>query len=163
VIAPFEILPWVLLPIFLDFPVGSLLNATHRAHLKTSAMIATMFVNVLLNVLLVPLQGPVGAAWAGVFSFWFLFLVGAMFSAKDIGGWLAYVSIISRSLLAAAGAWIAWRMIGDAMPFYAACMFGGACALLLAFIFRLITLKDFAFIMKLRGLSPAEENIHENT
>ena len=152
--------PEVLLPIFLDFPVGSLLNATHRAHLKTSAMVGTMVVNILLNTLLVPSLGPVGAAWAGVFSFWFLFLIGAVFTVRDAGGWLAYGSIIGRSLLAAAGSWAAWRIIGDGMPFAVACIFGGAVALVLALLLRLVTLDDLKFLVRLRGQSPAEEDIH---
>lgn len=161
-----EILPWVLLPIFLDFPVGSLLNATHRAHLKTTAMGATMVLNAILNVFLVPAYGPVGAAWAGVVSFWFLMVIGLAFTWKDLpgAGWLA--SLLVRSGAVAAATWIAVRGPGAIMPFPLAILFGGAvsvCALLLV---QLLTFKDLktavGWLMKRvkRGADPVEEEAH---
>ncbi len=160
-VAPFEILPWVLLPIFMDFPVGSLLNATHRAHLKTTAMVGTVLINVVLNAVLVPSMGPVGAAWAGVFSFWALFFFGVGFSYKDAGGVGAYASIIGRSLIAAGISWFAWRTIGMHIPFLAAGIFGAAIAILVAFLLRLLTLDDVRFVLAFRRRpSTAETDIH---
>jgi len=160
-IAPLEILPWVLLPIFMDFPVGSLLNATHRAHLKTSAMVGTMVVNVILNVILVPSMGPTGAAWAGVFSFWFLFLVGAYFAQHDAGGWKPIMSILFRGFIAAIISWAAWRIVGDLLPLFAAAVFGGAVAIIAGFVLRLIKVDDLRFIMRLRSRSITEnEDVH---
>ncbi len=74
-----QILVLVLIPIFLDFPIGSLLNASDRQGLKTAIMGATMVVNVVANMLLIPRFEIIGAAYAGLASFWFLFLVGLYF------------------------------------------------------------------------------------
>lgn len=160
-VAPFEVLPWVLLPIFMDFPIGSLLNATNRAYLKTSAMVATMVVNVILNVVLVPSMGPLGSAWAGVFSFWLLFFIGVVFSQRDAGGYWTILSILLRASLSAGISWCAWRIIGSHMPLIAAAAFGGAVALIMAFSTRLITIDDFRFVLRLKK-RPAEleEDIH---
>lgn len=76
------ILAWVLPPIFLDFPVGSYLNATHRAGRKTTAMAAAMVVNVALNILLVPLFGGAGAAWAALACFLVLLGVGVWYGKE---------------------------------------------------------------------------------
>lgn len=141
-IAPFVILPWVLLPIFIDFPIGALLNATHRAHLKTTAMVITMLINVGLNVWLVPLHGPVGAAWAGVASFWTLMFIGFFFTRRDTQGVWPAVSILTRATGAAACAWVAWRMIGGFFSLPTAIMFGAAISILLAFALKLITRED---------------------
>jgi len=146
----FTVLAWVLIPIFLDFPIGSLLNATHRAHLKTSAMVGTLFVNVVLNVILVPSLGPVGAAWAGVFSFWCLFFIGVVFIQRDAGGWSVPLWIILRASFAAAVSWFAWRTIGDAMPLLVACLFGASVAVSMAFLTRLVTPKDVTWILSFR-------------
>lgn len=73
------VLAWVLPPIFLDFPVGSYLNAIHQAGRKTTAMGAAMVVNVVLNVLLVPLFGGAGAAWAALACFLVLLGVGVWY------------------------------------------------------------------------------------
>lgn len=160
-IAAFGVLPWVLLPIFMDFPIGSLLNATHRAHLKTSAMLATMVVNVILNALLVPSYGPLGAAWAGVFSFWFLFFVGVFFSARDAGGWSVVGSILGRALIAAGVSWYAWRNVGMFMPFFPAAAFGAAVAVVSAFVLRLVTKDDVLFVLRLRRKPVGtEEDVH---
>lgn len=158
----FEILPWVLLPIFLDFPVGALLNATHRAHLKTSAMVATMIANVILNAVLVPRFASVGAAWAGVLSFWGLYLIGTVFTRKNAGSWWVFLSITARGLVAASVSWFAWGEIGDRMAFPAACIFGGAVAVAMAFIVRFITVDDvYNFIKRFRPAPQNIEPVHE--
>ncbi len=147
-IPAFEILPWVLLPIFIDFPIGALLNATHRAHLKTMAMVATMILNVALNAILVPSHGLVGAAWAGVASFWTLMFIGLFFTRKDSNGWWPTMNILVRSAGAAAVAWFAWRTIGSHFPFVVSVFFGAAISILLAFALRLVTRKDVTRILQ---------------
>lgn len=155
------VLPWALLPIFMDFPVGSLLNGTNRAGFKTAAMVATVFVNVVLNAALVPRMGPLGAAWAGVFSFWFLLAIGLFFTVKDAGGWFALVSILVRGIAAAIVSWAAWRAVGDHMPLFAAMVFGAAVSILMAFLVRLVTTQDVQWVLSLRhrGTPPNGANI----
>ena len=75
-VLPLQILIFVLLFIFLDFPIGSLLNATNRQKTKTAIMGATMVVNIVSNLLLIPRVGVVGASIAGIFSFVFMFGAG---------------------------------------------------------------------------------------
>ncbi|NBS41055.1 flippase [bacterium] len=79
-----SILIFVLIPIFLDFPVGSLLNASDRQATKMAVMGVTMVINFALNAILVPRFGIIGAAWAGVVSFTFLFVAGFFFVARVI-------------------------------------------------------------------------------
>jgi O-antigen/teichoic acid export membrane protein len=157
-----QVLPWVLLPIFLDFPIGSLLNASNRASQKTAAMVGTMFLNVLLNALLVPPMGPMGAAIAGVCSFWFLLGIGFVFTAKDAGGWKPLLSILGRGLLAGVIAWIAWDMGGKYMPLFAAICFGAAISILSAFGLKLLTLQDLKWIQSLRKVKPVIESEAED-
>ena len=64
-------LVFVLIPIFLDFPVGSLLNAADRQSTKTWLMGITMVINIILNALFIPQFGIVGAAYAALVSFSF--------------------------------------------------------------------------------------------
>ena len=65
---------FVLVPLFLDFPVGSLLNAAGQQALKTKVTGATVIINVVANAILVPRFGLMGAVWSAELSFWFLFL-----------------------------------------------------------------------------------------
>ncbi|MBU0540619.1 flippase [Patescibacteria group bacterium] len=156
-IPAFTILPWVLLPIFLDFPVGALLNATHRAHLKTTAMVITMLINIALNAALVPFFGPKGAAWAGVMSFWTLFLIGAWLTRENAGGLKIITFLTLRGLLAAFVAWAAWALVGSKMILPASIVFGGSIAVILAFLVKLVTVND---VIRLTArFRPAPEKI----
>ena len=145
-IAPMVVLPWVLIPIFLDFPVGSLLNATHRSMLKTTSMGMTMVVNVVLNLVLVPKFGPLGAAYAGVISFWMLFFLGFWFARHDLPsrGWVA--SFFVRGMASAGVIWIATRFIASGFPFMAQALFGTAVSVMVLFLFRLCTVNDLMAI-----------------
>ena len=75
-ILPLQVLVFVLIFIFLDFPLGSLLNATDRQATKTAIMGATMVINIVANLLLIPEYGVVGACVAGLISFVFMFVAG---------------------------------------------------------------------------------------
>ncbi len=78
-VLPLQILIFVLLFLFLDFPIGSLLNACDRQGTKTAIMGGTMVVNVVANLMLIPMYGVEGAAIAGLISFAFLFFAGWVF------------------------------------------------------------------------------------
>ncbi len=80
-------LPFVLIPSFLDFPIGSLLNASGRQGTKTALFGATLAVNFLLNLYAVPRYGMMGAAGASVFSIVFLVLGGLHFVPGIIRGY----------------------------------------------------------------------------
>ncbi len=75
-ILPLTILIFVLLPIFFDFPIGSLLNATGRQMTKTKIMGATMLINIAINIVLIPRIGIPGASIASIISFIAMFGMG---------------------------------------------------------------------------------------
>ncbi|HWQ99870.1 MAG TPA: polysaccharide biosynthesis C-terminal domain-containing protein, partial [Candidatus Methylomirabilis sp.] len=164
-VTPLGILPWVLLPIFLDFPIGSLLNATHRAHWKTTAMGATMVINAALNAVLVPAYGPVGASWAGVLSFWFLMAAGIAMTWRELPsvGWFAW--LLGRALLVAGGTWYAILYVGAIMPFVLDVLFGAAMAGTLLLVTRLLTFDDvrlgYGWLQqRVKGADPVDEAQH---
>lgn len=75
-ILPLQVLIFVLLFIFMDFPLGSLLNATNRQHIKTAIMGGTMVINAIANIILIPMMGVAGASVAALISFSFMFIAG---------------------------------------------------------------------------------------
>lgn len=79
-----SLLVFALLPLFLDYPIGSLLNAADRQTTKTAIMGVTMIINVVANVILIPMIGLMGAAVAAVTSFSFMFLAGLYFVPRII-------------------------------------------------------------------------------
>jgi O-antigen/teichoic acid export membrane protein len=164
-IAPLTVLPWVLIPIFLDFPVGSMLNASHRAHLKTTAMGITMVINAILNALLVPIYGPVGAGWSAIVSFTFLFMMGLWFSRREIPSIAWLVSLFLRIACVSAVVWFGVRWIGEPLPLIFALIFGGAIGVTALLGVRLLTIKDVASAYRwLRSKvgveDPEDEQLH---
>ncbi len=164
-ILPLQILPWVLIPIFLDFPIGSLLNATRRAGKKTLAMGITMVVNVVANFFLVPAYGPTGAAIAGVISFWVLFALGWWFVRKEVAnGWLAW--LLARGLAAAVVTWVLTTWLTVPMLDAFAILFAVALVLLCAFVFQLLTLSDVMMVWRwmqsrITPASTEDESLHD--
>lgn len=79
-----QILSIGLIFVFLNFPIGSLLNATDRQILNTKLVGLTMVINLILNLILIPLLGFVGAGIAFLFSHGFLFFAGLFVSRKII-------------------------------------------------------------------------------
>jgi len=89
-----QILIFALIPIFLDFPVGSLLNATNRQTTKMVLMGITMLINLTANLILIPKFGVIGASIAGLISFSFLFISGFLVTRSIFK--LSIIDIIKR-------------------------------------------------------------------
>lgn len=83
-ILPLSVLIFVLIPIFFDFPIGSLLNASGRQTVKTAIMGVTMVVNFVANMVLIRWYDIVGASIAGILSFVVMFGLGAFMIRKQI-------------------------------------------------------------------------------
>jgi O-antigen/teichoic acid export membrane protein len=81
---PLVVLVFVLIPIFADFPVGSMLNSTGKQSTKTAIMGVTMLVNFSANFFLIPRFGVVGASLAGLLSFVTMFALGVFFVQRQL-------------------------------------------------------------------------------
>ncbi len=134
-VLPLQVLIFVLLFIFLDFPIGSLLNATNRQLLKTGIMGATMVVNVVSNLLLIPRMGVVGASLAGLISFVFMFAAGWFCMQRAVR--VSFVELGERvgglliaSIIMAAVVWVVKDMVhvAIAIPVGAVVFFVAAVA-----------------------------------
>ncbi len=151
-----SVLSWVLGPIFLDFPVGSLLNASQKAAQKTGAMLITLVTNVFLNALLVPRLGALGAAYAGVGSFTVLILAGVFFAKRELPPVTTIVWIAVKGLLTAALTWCVVRFSLDSLPLFVAVVLAGLIQLSLLAITRLVSWDDVEFFLAMirrkRGL-----------
>jgi O-antigen/teichoic acid export membrane protein len=83
-IIPLQILIFAIIFIFLNFPVGSLLNATDRQMTNTLMMGGAMLVNIVLNTLLIPFFSFNGAAISALASYVVLFASGLYFANKVV-------------------------------------------------------------------------------
>ncbi len=117
-----QTLAFVLLPIFLDFPIGSLLNASGRQSTKTAITGMTMVINVVTNILFIPAYGIIGATYAALISFTFMFVAGMYFVPQLIPGYdfRPFAKIIAKIMVSGivmvlSGIWISsfvhWVML----------------------------------------------------
>jgi O-antigen/teichoic acid export membrane protein len=79
-----QTLVFVLIPIFLDFPIGALLNASGKQSIKTAIMGVTMVINIVLNAILIPHVGILGAVYAALASFIFMLVAGLFYIPRVI-------------------------------------------------------------------------------
>ncbi len=71
-----ELASFALLPIFLQYPIGSLLNASDRATVQTRLLGYAMVINIVINALLIPVFGAWGAVVAVIVTHSFIVLAG---------------------------------------------------------------------------------------
>lgn len=83
-ILPLQILMAGLIFVFLNFPLGSLLNGCDRQKANAILVGATMSFNIILNIFLIPRHGFVGAGAAFLCSHAFLFVAGLVVANKII-------------------------------------------------------------------------------
>ncbi len=75
-ILPLQILMLSLIFLFLTFPVGSLLSAGNKQRRNTSNLAITVIVSIIMNFILIPKYGAVGAAISSLASSIIYFLLG---------------------------------------------------------------------------------------
>jgi O-antigen/teichoic acid export membrane protein len=101
-ILPLQILMLGLMFVFLNFPLGSLLNSCNKQTTNTILVGVTMVINILLNIWLIPKYGFVGASWVFVSCHGFLFLASLIVAAKIIPyGKKSLLVAIAKNLLSA--------------------------------------------------------------
>jgi len=81
---PLMILMAGLFFVFVNFPLGSLLNGCNKHITNTKLVGTTMVLNIILNIFLIPKYSFVGAASAFLISHSFLFLMSMIVAAKII-------------------------------------------------------------------------------
>lgn len=141
---------FALIVLFLDFPVGALLNATHRQNTKTLIMGGTMIINAGLNLLLIPRLGLLGAAVTAVASFGFMLVVGLLCVPRLIpyrfGTFFRRVSPIILSGALMGGAVL---LMKDSVPLWGVIPLAAVVYLLALFATRAITGDQIRYIRRI--------------
>ncbi len=136
-------LVFVLLFIFLDFPIGSLLNAADRQTLKTTLMGLTMVINVLANLILIPRIGALGAAVSANISFAFLFFSGLAFVPQFVKmSWGRFFSKLLRIFLAGLLMGLLVRFASGTLTLFFTIPLGALTYLVLLVVFGMLDRQD---------------------
>lgn len=81
-VLPLKILLVGLIFSYISFPVGAFLNACNRQVTQTVIVGSVMFINIFLNLMLIPKYGVVGAAYTALIGNIFLTVLGYIFVPK---------------------------------------------------------------------------------
>jgi len=100
-VLPMQIIIASLLFVFINYPIGSLLNACDKQKINTRNMIIVTIVSVILNLILIPHWQVVGASITVLVTNFLMFVLGIYWVPKiiDYSPW-AIVKIFLKSFLA---------------------------------------------------------------
>ena len=149
-VLPLQMLIPTLIFIFLDFPVGSLLNGTDRQTTQTTIMGVSTVISVLLNLVLIPMFGIMGAVVAALCSHGVLFVSGLAAAnkflewpfARMLGLWL-------RIGVSAAGMGLAVAAAAGHLPLVGALALGILLYPLLILLTRAFRVSDIKELMSI--------------
>lgn len=142
-ILPLQILVFTLIFVFLDFPIGSLLNGSDRQGTQTKLMGLATFISVALNVALIPVYGVMGVAIASLVSHFALFF-GGLWAIGKFLDWPAAQFLWRAVRIGASAALMALVVIfaKGSLPLVASIALGGIAYVAFSFLLRTVTTSD---------------------
>ena len=149
-IAPLMILLVSLPFLFINFPIGSLLNACNRQTRQTIHLGVTMLCNAALNYVLIPRYGVIGAAVASTVSTIFIFFLGMFVVAKLVRVEWSSVLRFSAGAIAVTLAMVASVFFfSTIMPWFLAVVPAAIVYIAGLYILRVVTKNDVVEFMQL--------------
>jgi len=130
--------------VFINFPLGSLLNGCERQKTNTKLVGLTMILNIILNLLLIPKFSFIGSSIAFLVCQIFLFAVSAWVAQKiSSSNWVSGITVFAKTALSAAIMGLVIQLLITKLNFVILIFIGAAvyCGVLL--LLRGITRKDF--------------------
>ena len=142
-VAAVETLILALLPIFLDFPIGSLLNASDRQMTQTKIMGMAMALSLILNLSLIPAYGLAGVVIASLVSHTAL-VIGGFIAVGRFLEWPVgrFLGVALRTGAAAAVMALGVMAAKSHLPLPVCVLLGAALYPAAAFAFRAVSLAD---------------------
>lgn len=148
-VLPLQILMLGLFFVFLNFPLGALMNGCDRQVVNTILVGITMILNVALNIYLIPRYSFSGASAAFFISHGFLFIAGMLVSRR-ITGWRrwAFVSTLAKTLCASAVMSLSVLLLIKQIHFLAVIPIGALIYFLVILCLRTITRDEVKVFLK---------------
>ncbi|MFH1745135.1 MAG: flippase [bacterium] len=148
-ILPLRIAIFSLFFIFINFPIGSLLNATDRQKINTSIMAAGLALSVAANLVLIPKYGAAGAATTVLLVNLFMFILGALQVPKIIKYRVRknFIMLVKVFVASAIMSFAVWKLKYDVNIFLLSAT-GGVIYFIILFILKGIKKEDLSSILK---------------
>lgn len=145
-----QILIFSLMFIFLQFPIGSLLNACDKQKLNMSLMGITAVLNIVLNLLLIPPFEHTGAAVAFLISYSFLFTSGFIAARRTIDFDFLGLTLRFAKLIVAGGIMaIAVLLVKPYTNIFFDMIIGAAVYIAALFITRSVDIKEACYFVSM--------------
>jgi O-antigen/teichoic acid export membrane protein len=155
-VLPLQVAVFTVIFIFLNYPVGSLLNACDRQMTNTLIMGASMGLNIILNIILIPRFSFVGAAISTLISHAFLYILGMIFANKIVIYGKSFVFGSLAKIILSAGLMSAVIIyLNNFISFWFLIPLGGIIYFSALFILHAIGKEDLVGILKALRKKPA--------
>lgn len=139
-VAPLIVLVMSLPMLFLNFPIGSLLNAIGRQNRQTIHLAVGVVATVLFNVTLIPIFGILGAALASLASTVTVFILGIFVTHRIINfDALEYLMVFVRIGIAGLVCFLVIIMVRSLAPWYGAAAVGAIAYCVVLWFARIVT------------------------
>lgn len=143
-----QVLMAALIFVFLNFPVGSLLNAAHKQNINTRNQGIAMVCSIILNFILIPLWGFVGAGLAFFISSFILYILGFYHARKIIQLRKSYLLIkILKTFFAALLVGLAAFVLKNSFHVALVISVSGILYLFFLFLFRAISVSEMRMLV----------------
>ncbi|MBT5338482.1 flippase [Candidatus Falkowbacteria bacterium] len=148
-VLPLQILMLGLIFVFLNFPLGSLLNGCDRQVANTVLVGITMVFNVIINIFIIPRYSFTGAAIAFLISHTFLFFISMVVARKIIpySKFLLLKTIFQSFISVLVMAAVIYYLMAQ-LHFTILILVGGVVYITTMFITRGLTQKDIKYFIE---------------
>lgn len=155
-VLPLQVAVFTVIFVFLNYPIGSLLNACDRQMTNTLIMGASMGLNIILNIILIPRFSFIGAAISTLISHFLLYILGMIFANRVVvyGKGFMFGSL-AKILVSAAIMSAVIIFLNRFISFWFLIPLGGAVYFGALYILRGIGKEDFLGIFKALRKKPA--------
>ena len=134
--------------VFLNYPIGYVLNAANKQHLNTIHMAVALLVNIGINITLIPTWSFMGSAVAFVFSSIVLVVLNVIHVARIVHvDWWAYTVLLLK--LSAASVIMAFILywVQSAYPFAVVLLIAVVVYAVLVLLFRIVEIEQVKSIV----------------
>lgn len=146
-IVPLIVLLLGLPMLFVNFPVGALLNACSRQTRQMWHLGITMIVSVVLNLILIPFYGPIGAAMASSISTVLMFTLGIFVAVKIAKVQVSALAVVTgKILLVGILMFIAVIVVNAYAPWILAVLVGAIVYPAALYAFKIVTPAEISFV-----------------
>lgn len=136
-ILPLQITMAAVIFMFLNFPVGSLLNACDRQKINTLNMGITLIVSVILNIILIPRLEAVGASLTALITNLLMFILGMIVVPKITKyDYKKIIIMLIKSILAVIIMSLACYYLKNQINIFLTVIFSGVAYFMALYIFK---------------------------